>query len=241
MVASLSEAALEGILATLTPDTITKTGTWARRGEHLAVVWGMWERYRCYEGEEGMADYAFAQFTHEVDALVRCHGQPDVLVGLIQPLLSRLLAGRDWLDERYRRPVPGKSYSQYLLYTPLDEAWSVVSFVWPGGATTPVHDHGTWGVIGVYQGRERETRYTVVEGSIAARRVRLVETASATLHPGEVGQVVPPDDLHCVSNDGQEVAVSVHVYGTNIGKHKRHVIDLTSGDVRDFVSGYDAA
>jgi predicted metal-dependent enzyme (double-stranded beta helix superfamily) len=185
-----------------------------------------------------MAGYTFAQFTREVDALVRGQGQPEVLVGLIQPLLSRLLARRDWLDERYRRPVPGKSYSQYLLYMPPDETWSVVSFVWPGGATTPVHDHGTWGVIGVYQAQEREARYTVVEGSIAARGVRLVETATATLHPGEVGRVIPPDDLHRVLNDSHELAVSVHVYGTNIGQQKRHVIDLTTGEVRDFVSGY---
>jgi predicted metal-dependent enzyme (double-stranded beta helix superfamily) len=105
-----------------------------------------------------MAHYTFAQFTREVDALVRCQGQPEVLVGLIQLRLSRLLARRGWLDEGYRRPVPVKSYSQYPLYTPPDEAWSMVSFVWPGGATTPVHDHDTWGVIGVYQGRERETR-----------------------------------------------------------------------------------
>ena len=186
-----------------------------------------------------MAHYTFPQFTREVEAVMRCQGQPEVLVSRIQPLLSQLLERRDWLDERYRRPVPGKSYSQYLLYTPPDEAWSVVSFVWPGGATTPVHDHDTWGVIGVYQGRERETRYAIVEGSIAARRVRLVETATATMHPGEVGQVVPPDDLHRVSNDGHDVAVSVHVYGTNIGTQKRHVIDLTTGDVREFVSGYD--
>jgi predicted metal-dependent enzyme (double-stranded beta helix superfamily) len=187
-----------------------------------------------------MARYTFAQFTGEVDALVQCQRQPDVLVGLIQPLLSRLLARRDWLDDRYRRPVPGKSYAQYLLHTPPDEAWSVVSFVWPDGATTPVHDHGTWGVIGVYQGQERETRYKIVEGSIATRQVRLVETATSTMYPGEVGRVVPPDDLHRVSNNGHELAVSVHVYGTNIGKQKRHVVDLANGEVRDFVSGYDA-
>ena len=186
-----------------------------------------------------MAHDTFAQFTCEVDAVVRCQGQPEVLVGRIRPLLSQLLERPNWLDERYRRPVPGKRYSQYLLYTPPDEAWSMVSFVWPGGATTPVHDHDTWGVIGVYQGRERETRYAIVEGSMAARRVCLVETATATMHPGEVGQVIPPDDLHRVSNDGHEVAVSVHVYGTNIGTQKRHVIDLTTGEVRDFVSGYD--
>jgi 3-mercaptopropionate dioxygenase len=197
------------------------------------------QRYGRCEGEEDMAHDTFAQFTREVDALVRCQRQPAVLVGLIQPLLSQLLAQRDWLDERYRRPVPGKRYTQYLLYTPADEAWSVVSFVWPGGATTPVHDHGTWGVIGVYQGQEYETRYAIVEGSIAARRVHLVETATTTMHPGEVGQVVPPDDLHCVFNDGHELAVSVHVYGTDIGKQKRHVIDLATGEVRDFISGYD--
>jgi predicted metal-dependent enzyme (double-stranded beta helix superfamily) len=122
---------------------------------------------------------------------------------------------------------------------PADEAWSVVSFVWPGGATTPVHDHDTWGVIGVYQGQEHETRYNVVEGSIAAGRVHLVETVTAIVYPGEVGWIVPPDDLHRVSNNSHELAVSVHVYGTNIGKQKRHVIDLTTGEVRDFVSGYD--
>jgi predicted metal-dependent enzyme (double-stranded beta helix superfamily) len=183
--------------------------------------------------------HTFAQFTREVDALVRGQGPPDVLVDRIQPLLSQLLASPHWLDERYRRPVPGKKYAQYLLYMPPDEVWSVVSFVWPGGASTPVHDHGTWGVIGVYQGRERETQYHVVEGSLAAGRVRLAETATATLHTGEVGRVVPPDDLHRVSNDGPELAVSVHVYGTNIGTQKRHVIDLSTGDVRDFISGYE--
>jgi 3-mercaptopropionate dioxygenase len=186
-----------------------------------------------------MAGYPFAQFTREVDALIRGQEPPDVLIGRIQPLLRRLLASPHWLDERYRRPVPGKPYTQYLLYMPPDEVWSVVSFVWPGGASTPVHDHDTWGVIGVYQGQERETRYHIVEGSIAAGRVRLEETATATLHAGEVGWVVPPDDVHRVSNDGAELAVSVHVYGTNIGRQKRHIIDLSTGAVRDFVSGYE--
>ena len=186
-----------------------------------------------------MPGHTFAQFVREVDALVRSERQPDLLVGLIRPLLSRLLASPHWLDERYRRPVPAKSYAQYLLYLPPDEVWSAVSFVWPAGASTPVHDHGTWGVIGVYQGRERETRYHVVEGSIASGRACLAETATSTLQAGEVGQIVPPDDLHRVFNDGPELAVSVHVYGTNIGTQNRHVVDLNTGEVRDFISGYE--
>jgi predicted metal-dependent enzyme (double-stranded beta helix superfamily) len=61
-----------------------------------------------------MAHDTFAQFTREVDGLVRGQGRPEVLISLIQPLLSRLLTSRDWLDESYQRPVPGKSYTQYL-------------------------------------------------------------------------------------------------------------------------------
>jgi predicted metal-dependent enzyme (double-stranded beta helix superfamily) len=35
-----------------------------------------------------------------------------------------------------------------------------------------------------------------------------------------------------------EVAVSIHVYGADIGAVRRHVFDPQSGRQRDFVSGY---
>jgi predicted metal-dependent enzyme (double-stranded beta helix superfamily) len=188
-----------------------------------------------------MTGYAFEQFTSDVDSLVRREKDPKALIQLVQPQLRALLAQRDWLDEQYRRPAPGKVYSQRLLYMPPDEAWTAVAFVWPRGATTPVHDHGTWGVIGVYQGQERETPYRIVEGSIPARQVRLVAERTRVMHPGDVSWVLPPNDVHCVCNSGQELAVSVHVYGTNIGKQARHMFELATGEVRDFVSGYDNA
>jgi hypothetical protein len=59
------------------------------------------------------------------------------------------------------------------------------------------------------------------------------------LSAGEVGWVVPPDARHRVFNDGDERAVSVPVSGTDTGPQKRHVMDLSTGDVRDVVSGYE--
>ena len=186
-----------------------------------------------------MEDYTLAQFTSDVDAVVRREHDPLRVVQEVRPLLQQLLAKRDWLEARYRQPLPGKPYAQYLLYLPPDEAWSVVAFVWPSGAVTPVHDHCTWGVIGVYQGEEQETTFRPVEGNVAAGWVRVESQGTAVLRPGEVSSVVPPEDIHQVANAGAEVAVSIHVYGSNIGKQARHVIDPATGVVKAFVSGYD--
>jgi predicted metal-dependent enzyme (double-stranded beta helix superfamily) len=185
-----------------------------------------------------MAVYTFVQFTNDVDALVRREPKVQVLVPHVRSLLQQLLAQRDWLDSKFRCPVPDQPYSQYLLHMPIDEAWSVVSFVWPRGSTTPVHDHCTWGVIGVYQGQESETPYRIVDGSIAGGQAHVAAQETAVLYPGGVSCVVPPDDIHRVANNGQDIAVSIHVYGTNIGKQARHVFNPDTGAVKDFVSGY---
>jgi predicted metal-dependent enzyme (double-stranded beta helix superfamily) len=56
---------------------------------------------------------------------------------------------------------------------------------------------------------------------------------------GQVDRVSPRiGDVHVVANEGGEVAVSIHVYGANIGAVRRHTYDAASGARRDFVSGY---
>lgn len=62
-----------------------------------------------------------------------------------------------------------------------------------------------------------------------------------TLDPGDVTAVSPRiGDLHRVANTGAEDAVSIHVYGDDIGRIERHTFDLLTGEARPFVSGYSA-
>lgn len=79
-----------------------------------------------------MASYPFAQFTRDVDSLVRSEKVPKILLQLVHSLMKALLAQRNWLDQKYCRPAPGKAYSQYLRYPPPDEARCAVAFVCPG-------------------------------------------------------------------------------------------------------------
>ena len=84
---------------------------------------------------------AWGDFIEAAEPVIRQVQEPGNTVLAIEPLLRRLVARPDWLKEKYRRAIPSKAYSQYLLYRPADHAFSVVSFVWNPGQGSPIHDH----------------------------------------------------------------------------------------------------
>jgi len=172
-------------------------------------------------------------FVQGITRLLNTDPHEEIILTHGQKLLAELVATDDWLPEAFARPHP-QFYQQYLLYAdPLDRL-SVVSFVWGPGQKTPVHDHLTWGLVGGLRGRERESSYEKqADGSYRA-------SGSALLLPGQTTAVSPAiGDVHEVANDlADQVSISIHVYGRNIGRVERHVFDAASGAEKAFVSGY---
>lgn len=159
------------------------------------------------------------------------------IVDEARPFFRQLLGDDQLVPEAYRQPLPDK-YAQYLLYKPDDEAFSLVAFVWGPGQTAPVHDHLTWGIVGIWRGKIEEKRYRRKPlgdgqpGSYALEEIRTVQAAQ-----GDISFVYPPDhDIHGVSNPFDDVAITVHVYGTDIGKQQRFIYDLDSADLRPVVT-----
>jgi predicted metal-dependent enzyme (double-stranded beta helix superfamily) len=176
---------------------------------------------------------ALKQFVDEIAALVDAGAdEPRVLEGA-RAAMKRLVGRDDWLPAEMTRPHP-QYYQQYLLYADPRDRFSVVSFVWGPGQKTPVHDHTVWGVIGMLRGAERCAPFRLVGGRIEPAGEEIL------LEPGEVEQVSPRiGDIHRVSNAFDDrVSISIHCYGANIGKVKRHVFDPQTGAAKDFVSGY---
>jgi predicted metal-dependent enzyme (double-stranded beta helix superfamily) len=120
--------------------------------------------------------------------------------------------GAEGLLSPDQREGDASSYRQHLLHVADDGAFSVVALVWLPGQTTPIHDHLCWCVVGVHQGEEHETRYRI-EGD------HLTETESLVNRPGSTSMVVPPGDIHRVRNAGDDVAISLHVYGADLRIH----------------------
>lgn len=161
--------------------------------------------------------------------------EPEVL-GQAKQIMSELVSQDDWLDDTFARPHP-EYYQQYLLYgDPLDR-FSLVSFVWAGGQQTPVHDHTVWGVIGMLRGAETERHFAFNENNILEATDKI-----STLQPGQVACVSPSiGDIHQVSNAHQDqTSISIHLYGGNIGRVRRHVFYPGTSESKAFVSGYSA-
>jgi len=172
------------------------------------------------------------QYVQDMTHLVERHGgdEPRMLDEGAR-LLYDLVAHDDWLPPEFAAPAK-ESYRQYLLYCDPLERFSVVSFVWMPGHRTPIHDHTVWGLVGVMRGMERCEEYSPALEKMNAHEVK----------PGEVDRVSPRvGDIHVVSNAGTRTAVSIHVYGANIGAVRRHTFDPATGAPKTFVSGYHNA
>lgn len=155
-------------------------------------------------------------------------------IGRARDLLAGLVARDDWLPEAMA-VAPASGYAQNLLWCDPLERFSVVSFVWGPGASTPVHDHLVWGLVGMLRGSESAQSFTrhPVTGILSG-------AAPATLRPGDVEVVLPRvNDIHKVGNLlADRPSISIHVYGGNIGAVRRHTFDPATGAAREFVSGY---
>lgn len=146
-------------------------------------------------------------------------------------LLGGLVSRDDWLPEAFSAASPD-GYRQYLLHCDPQERFSVVSFVWMPGQKTPIHDHTVWGLVGVVRGQELCREYAA-DLSLKGEHI---------LRPGMVDCLSPRiGDIHAVSNAGDEVAVSIHTYGANIGTRRRHRFDPVTGEAHEFISGYHNA
>lgn len=173
------------------------------------------------------------RFVTEMTGLAdREHGNEDAMISGTRGLLKQLVSTDDWLPEAFAQD--GDTYRQYLLHCDPQQRFSVVSFVWGPGQTTPVHDHMVWGLIGMLRGAETGQRFS------ADGDGPMIAGPEETLQPGDIEVVSPTlGDVHKVSNAlADRASISIHVYGANIGAVSRHVFDPATGAPKEFISGY---
>jgi 3-mercaptopropionate dioxygenase len=153
-----------------------------------------------------MRSLAFASFVRDAERLI---DDPRAIAGRLKPLL----AVDGWLAPEHQ--LPGRdSYRQHLLHVSSDRRLSVVALVWLPGQRTPIHDHVSWCVVGVYRGAERETHYRLIE---RGGRRRLQPVSELEAPAGHVEALVPPArNIHAVAAAGPGKTISIHVYGADI-------------------------
>ncbi|QQG48503.1 MAG: cysteine dioxygenase family protein [archaeon] len=157
-------------------------------------------------------------------------------LGRLKPLLQRLVQGEGSIPAAAFLPRKDR-FAMNLLHLPQDKSFSIIGGVWTPGQTTPIHDHLTWAMVGVYEGKEREALFRRMDDGKVPGRASLELVSEKDNEKGNV-TVLGEAGIHRVDNPFPGHAYSIHVYGRDIGPTKRHSYDPETGEVSKFVSGY---
>jgi predicted metal-dependent enzyme (double-stranded beta helix superfamily) len=178
-------------------------------------------------------DRTLDSFVDECRAVADAGGDPADLVTAIAPAMMRLLrSDKAFLKADHFRSSPDH-YTRNAIYISDDESLSLYALVWLPGQWTPVHDHGSWGVVGVVQGILEERSFMSVDGEIRSDSgIRLKRGGVILLDHGSVTTFVPnPDHIHMTGvAPSRERVVSLHLYGRNMNSF--HVYDVAAGTRR---------
>jgi predicted metal-dependent enzyme (double-stranded beta helix superfamily) len=164
-------------------------------------------------------------------------------VDALRPAFSRLLAAAGWLPDEFARPDTtsgmGGGIGQYALFRDEGGELCLFSLVVPAGASTPVHDHLAWGLIGVYRGAQLDTTYARLDDGRDDTKATLKVARQQTVGAGEFYTLLPPDgDIHYVKTVSATPSVSIHLLANDTGCVVRHKYDPDAGTVTAFRSRY---
>jgi predicted metal-dependent enzyme (double-stranded beta helix superfamily) len=164
------------------------------------------------------------------DAATRSGGQTDPAdcVLALAPLMLDLIehAGAFLEPQHFRSSSAG--YTRNLIYEAPDHSLSLYALVWLPGQWTPVHDHGSWGVVGVVEGVLEERSYVSLSPDRRADEgIDLVRGGIILLRQGAVTSFVPnPDHIHVTGVPTERSrAVSLHLYGRTMSNFNIYDVD----------------
>jgi len=167
-----------------------------------------------------MTSPALEAFIAEAAARSRRQPEPADCVLALAPLMLDLIeqAGT-FLEPQHYRSDPA-SYTRNLIHDAPDDSLSLYAIVWLPGQWTPVHDHGSWGVVGVVEGILEERSYVRLTPDSSPDNPRddgieLARGGTVLLRHGAVTSFVPnPDHIHVTGVPAERPrAVSLHLYG----------------------------
>lgn len=152
-------------------------------------------------------------------------------------LLASLVASRGWLNNTLARLVLDEAFlqTQYqsgdpndiILFRSPERSFSIRAFIWEPGVLYPVHDHGSWGIVGSYCNPVLEKKFKRLDDGSSEDTARLELSGEAVLQPGQTTYVLPLNEgIHQMAAADNLVAITIHIYGSPIRKGYFQTYDM---------------
>jgi predicted metal-dependent enzyme (double-stranded beta helix superfamily) len=175
-------------------------------------------------------NYRLYRFLTEVEDVLNSVEDESSRLPEIRMLVRRLIANSYWVRSQHLEPNPKTGTSVVLLYDELGFPLTVQTVTFAPGTTSNIHNHGTWGVVAVLKGKEKNTFWRRNSDSKSSGQIE--QTGEITLSPGDIVSFTP-DAIHSVQAVGDQPTVTFNIYGETDPK-QRFEFDLVTQTARKF-------
>lgn len=162
-------------------------------------------------------EYRLYRFLTEVEDVLSAVADECSRLPEIRMLVRRLITNSYWVQTQYPEPCPKTGISVLMLYDELGFPLTVQTETISPGTETPIHTHGTWGVVAVLKGQEKHTFWKRTND--AEFKDRIEPVGGMILSPGDIISFTP-DAIHSVEAIGDEPTISFNMYGETNPKER---------------------
>jgi predicted metal-dependent enzyme (double-stranded beta helix superfamily) len=168
----------------------------------------------------------------DVRVVLAEHGVTDPGLAAAGRLLAEV-AREPWVLEVELAPKHGGASESKMLRSDGPDDLTITLARFKAERPTGVHDHGSWGVACVVDGRDRYQRWERLDGGASPGRAELRLAEEHVSGPGEVVYWFDrPHDIHNQQGEGGPVRELV-LFGRNTSRIPRRYFDPEAGTVRE--------
>jgi len=185
-----------------------------------------------------VTQYCFQDFIADLEMITSVERDQAEIIRKISRKLKLIIGGGDeFLTEQEREASP-HHYNRHLVYIDRKRRFVIMAAVWLPGQGTPVHDHGTWGVMGIIEGELHVVNYLRVDDRAKPGYAKLRESTGMYCGKENVSYVLPPnEEIHKVENIGEKTTYSLHVYGRDVVEFNMY--DLEKNAMSPYLPDYN--
>ena len=146
----------------------------------------------------------------------------------LRMLVRRLMVNSYWIKSQILEPDPKTGTSVLLLYDELGFPLTVQTVTFAPGTNSNVHNHGTWGIVVILKGQEKNTFWQ----RDPANPNRIKQVGSLDLFPGDLISFTS-QTIHQVQAVSKEPTVTFNIYGETSSRN-RFEFDVANHTSKNF-------
>lgn len=179
-------------------------------------------------------NYRFHRFLTDIeDVVVKAESEgrseteflPD-----LRRLVRKLLLNCHWVSGKLADPDTRSGYSFLMLYDEPGLPITIQTEVTLPGHETPIHNHGTWGIIATIKGQQKHTFWKRVPTAEFPGKIEAI--GDRILQADDIISFTT-DAIHRVTAIGDEPSITLNLYGDTFG-FKRFQFDPVTHQAVNF-------